>query len=106
MKLSEVKENYIFYTKIDLDGGDFVKLREPSTKELSELNSDGRSLESLTKLFPACLVDHSFIDEDGGKADPGKVFDELKGSGSLFTDIVTTWLQSVPFQERLKKKPK
>jgi hypothetical protein len=106
MKLNEMKDKYIFYTEIDLGGGDFVKLREPTMKEFNEINSSGRNLESLNKLFPACLADHSFTDEDGAKAAPGKVYDELKMSGSLFTEILAAWLEKIPFQQRLRKEPK
>jgi hypothetical protein len=106
MKLDEIKANYIYYTEIDLGGGDFVKLREPAMQELNELNSKGRSAESLAGLFPSCLVDHSFIDEDGGKAAPGRVYEELKESGSLFTEILSVWLEKIPFQHRLRKEPK
>jgi hypothetical protein len=66
MKTSDIQNTYIFRTRIDLDGGEYVTLREPSVKELDEMNGSGRDVAALTKLFPACLVDHSFTNEDGG----------------------------------------
>jgi hypothetical protein len=106
MKLSRVKNEYIFNTRIDLDGGDYITLREPSMRELNEINEAGRNVSSLSGLFPACLIDHSFTNEDGGKAKPTEVYEALKESGSLFTEILAQWLQNIPFQQRLRKERK
>jgi hypothetical protein len=106
MKLNEMKGKYVFCTTIDLGDGEFLKLREPTLQELNEINNSGRNVETLSSLFPACLVSHSFIDEDGAIAAPDKVYEELKMSGSLFTEIITAWLENVPFQHRLRKEPK
>jgi hypothetical protein len=103
MKLSDVKEKCVFYTKIDLGDGDFVKMRELNIQELAKLNDSEKKAEALTGLFPSCLVDHSFFDDDGNKASSLDVFTELKGSGSLFTEIIAAWLENIPFQQRLRK---
>jgi hypothetical protein len=51
-------------------------------------------------------VDHSFIDESGVRAAPDKVYEELKMRGALFTELIATWLEKIPFQHRLRKEPK
>jgi hypothetical protein len=107
MKLTDMKENFVFYTEITLDGGgSFVKLREPSIGELDSLNSasDNERITELAKLFPACLVDHSFEDDGGGKAGAKEVYAELKSSGTLFMEIIVKWMESLPFKSRLGSK--
>jgi hypothetical protein len=109
MKLNEMK-NYVFYTEIDLGDGNFVKLREPSIGELDEMNKakeEDRIME-LAKLFPLCLLNHSFSknDDESKRASSEEVYNELKKSGSLFMEIITTWMGSLPFSQRLKKEEK
>jgi hypothetical protein len=108
MNLKDVKEKYIFFTEIDLGDGDFVKLREPTIDELNGMNNaaEGDRIDELSKLFPACLVDHSFKNDDGGKSGNAEVYNTLKNSGSLFSEIISAWLASVPFSARLPKKQK
>jgi hypothetical protein len=109
MNLSEAKNKYIYFTKIDLDEENFVKLREPTLNELNELNEMNgykEKMEALSKMFPLCLVDHSFTNEDGSKANVKEVYDMLNESGSLLIDVLSTWIESTPFQSRLKKKQK
>jgi hypothetical protein len=104
MNLKEAEDKYIFYTLIDLPEGDFVKLREPNIAELENINNakDSNILKEVEKIFPKCLVDHSFTEGDE-KANSIDVCNFLKNSGSLFTEIIETWMQSVPFHSRLKK---
>ena len=55
MKLSELKQKYVFTCKITLDEetGEFIELREPSQKEIVTLSGDSNEmLKSLEKLFP------------------------------------------------------
>jgi hypothetical protein len=108
MKLSDAKNKYVLSTKIDLGDGDFVELREPTLKEVNEINrapEDGR-MDVIIGLSPDCLIDHSFEDDGGNKADCKVVCEALKESGSLFIAILTQWVESSPFQGRLGKKPK
>jgi hypothetical protein len=108
MKLGEINEKYVFSVEIDLGDGDFVKLREPTVGEFDGMNKveDEDRIGELSKLFPACLVDHSFTknDDDNKKAGREEVYNELKQSGSLFMEIITAWMDALPFQHRLKKK--
>lgn len=100
MKLSEAK--YIFTTRIELDDkGNFIELREPNSLELKDFGEDGKAnFELLKKLFPSCIVDHSFEDDDGKKAKPGDVAKVIAESGSLYTEIIQEWLNSIPFGKR------
>lgn len=107
MLLSQINQNYVFKTKIEIDEENFIELREPKQGEIISLSDDGtKNLEMLEKIFPACVIDSSFTKDDGEKASGIEIAKELKNSGSLFTDILTTWLQSIPFQSRLLKEAK
>jgi hypothetical protein len=105
MKLSEINNKYVFYTDIDLGDGEFVKLREPSIQELDGMNKvkDEERITELSKLFTPCLIDHSFKknDDDNKKASNEEVYKELRQSGSLFMEIITIWMEALPFNKRL-----
>jgi hypothetical protein len=108
MKLSDAKNKYLFSTEIDLGDGEFIKLREPSVKDIDGLNraEDQDRVLALGKLFPLCLVDHSFEQEDGRKSSNEEVYNMLKESSSLFMEIISTWMEAVPFRSRLQKERK
>lgn len=109
MKISEAKEHFIFTTRIDLndDGSEYVVLREPSTAEISGLGDDGeKNLEIMNKIFPNCIVESSFTTDSGEPADGKAIYNVLKDSSSLYTEIIETWMTSVPFKSRLSKKGK
>jgi hypothetical protein len=108
MKIGDINKNYVFSTEIKLDENEFIKLREPNINELENMNqaSEENRLNELGKLFPLCLVDHSFKknDDDNKKASNEEVYNELRKSSSLFLDIISIWFENIPFQSRLKKK--
>ena len=109
MKLSDFEKNYVFTTKIDLndDGTEFVELREPNQQEFSGFSEDGKkNLEVMEKIFPSCVIGSSFTDDEGNSVDGKTVYNTLKKSGSLLTEILSIWIQSIPFQSRLLKKQK
>jgi hypothetical protein len=110
MKLGDINNKYVFHTVVELEDGDFVKLREPAVGELDGMNKakDEDRIAELSKLFPLCLVDHSFVrnDDDSKKASCEEVYNELRKSGSLFLEIITAWMGSLPFNNRLKKEQK
>jgi hypothetical protein len=115
MKLSAAKEKYLFTTKIELDDGDYLVLREPTVEETQLFSASGGdekggggkdNIKALEKLFPKCLIDHTFTDDDGEKASGEEVYSLLRGSASLFADITDAWIKSIPFQSRVRKPPK
>jgi hypothetical protein len=130
MKLSEAKDKYLFTTKIYLDqienkkrddegnlvvtilpdeAGNYIVLREPTVQEIGVFSDDSKTnFAQLEKLFPKCLVDHSFYtDEDETqKAENGDVYAMLKESGSLFSELVGIWFKSIPFNSRIHKQEK
>jgi hypothetical protein len=108
MRLQDAKSKYVLSTKIDLNDGDFVELREPTLKEVNEINrapEDGK-MEVISGLFTACLINHTFEDDDGNKAANKDVCNTLKESGSLYLSILSEWVESAPFQQRLRKERK
>jgi hypothetical protein len=108
MRLKDMRQNYVFCAEIDLGDGEFVRLRELAVTELNDLNkvAQENQVDEMSKLFPKCLVAHSFTNEDGSPASNEDVYKQLRDSGSLFVEIITTWIASLPFNSRLKKEPK
>lgn len=109
MEIGNIKENFVFKTRIDLnDEGDFIELRELNMQEMRGMQmSDSdeaarKNIEYLESIFKDCLVDHSFT-ANGEKASKQDVYSELKKSGSLFLEVITAWLTSLPFSRRLNK---
>ena len=65
MLLSQINQNYVFKTKIEIDEENFIELREPKQGEIISLSDDGtKNLEMLEKIFPACVIDSSFTKDD------------------------------------------
>ena len=113
MELKDIGENYIFKTRIDLKNlegneDDYLILRELNMQEMHGLDKRegeealNKNLKYLENLFKDCLVEHSFTKE-GEPASKVEVYNELKKTGSLFMEILGTWLGSLPFSERLRK---
>lgn len=95
MKLN--KDNFIFTTKIDLPDGGYIVLREPTDDEIKNFSDDSKqNMEILRKIFPACIIEHNFDD-----ATAKEVADAIKQSGSLMVDIITKWINDIPFQKRI-----
>jgi hypothetical protein len=116
MKITEARRRYLFTTKIELpkdnpddinEESDFIELREPTLEEIQGFGDDDKkNTETLKKLFPVCLVNHSFINDDGTKTTTIDVYNFLKDSSSLYSEIVEAWFKSIPFSQRLKKQQK
>ena len=107
MKLSELQNKFIFKTRIDLGDGDYIVLREPNTAEFSELGEDEKkNMKVMEKIFPNCIVETSITKDDGSFATGKEICDVLKASGSVFTEVLGAWIQSIPFNSRLNPKEK
>lgn len=108
MKICEARKKYIFSTKIELDGGEFVELREPNMKEFQQFSEDGtKNLDILGKIFPACVISSSYTDDDGVTAATGQQLKDLfSDSSTTFTDILQRWFEACPFQSNKKKDKK
>lgn len=107
MKLSDFGKKCVFTTKVELDDDNYIIMREPSKDEVLTLSDDpDKQIETFGKLLPSCIIDSTFENDDGTKANGEQICAILSCSGSLYTDVVKTWLESLPFQSRLKKKEK
>ena len=51
-------------------------------------------MQQAEKIFPQCVVDSSFEKESGVKLSGREVYDIVKKSSSLFTEILHVWLSS------------
>ncbi len=101
MDIKSLKKEFIFETRINLnDTEEYIVLREPTTLELREFGKDEeKNLDVLIRIFPECLVEHSFTDGDK-PANNKVVAEQLKNSGTLFVDIIGVWMESLPFKKK------
>ena len=107
MKLSELQNKFIFKTRIDLGDGDYIVLREPNTAEIAEMSEDEKkNMKVMEKILPNCIVETSITKDDGSFATGKEICDVLKESGSVFTEVLGIWIQSIPFNSRLNPKEK
>ncbi len=119
MKLSKMQE-YVFKTKIelpcmededvDVESKDYIILRELNMQEMNGIDTrdtpeaDMKNMQHLQNIFPDCLVEHTFTKNDSDELLAKKeVYNNLKKSGTLFQEIILTWLTSLPFSKRLNK---
>ena len=103
MKLAN--SNFVFTTKISIDAENFLEVREPTMTEFQEFPTDAkaadysaRMFKAARKILPRCIVDSSFEDENGEKANGAAVWAEIEKSASLSTRVVNDWLASIPFR--------
>lgn len=107
MKLSELQNKFIFKTRIDLDDEDYIVLREPNTAEIAEMSEDEKkNMKVMEKILPNCIVETSITKDDGSFATGKEICEVLKESGSMFTEVLSKWIQSIPFQSRTPKQEK
>jgi hypothetical protein len=110
MNISAARNKYLFTTEIKIpneeeEQPEFIVLREPSIAEINNFPDDKRKMiAELSNLFPKCLIDHSYTNDDDTKSKNQEVYTMLCASGSLFTDIIKAWFDSIPFHSRLGKK--
>ena len=93
--------NFIFKTKVKIGENDFVVLREPTTAEFQKAGFDengSNNLVQLAKLFPLCVVESSFENEEGKPATGKEIYDLLEPSASTMTNVLMSWFSKIPFQ--------
>src|SRR5574344_1184579 len=109
MEITDFKKKALFTQRIDLsdameESNTFIELRELTITELASLGEDGKkNLEALDKIMPQLIIDSSFTN-NGDKATGQEVTTILRGTGSLYTEILETFMQKIPFSARLKSK--
>ena len=107
MKLSELQNKFIFKTRIDLDDEDYIVLREPNTAEIAEMSEDEKkNMKVMEKILPNCIIETSITKDDGSFATGKEICEILKASGSMFSEVLGAWIQSIPFNSRLNPKEK
>lgn len=99
MKLSQASKSFVFKTKIKIDADSWVELREPTLIEFKKFNEDAQSnIEVARKLFPLCIVDSNFEDDDGNKATGQQIWQVIEPSASTASRVINEWLSSIPFR--------
>lgn len=107
MMLQEISAKFVHKTTVEFPEGEFIVLREPAQNEIVSLSDDTeKDMKLFADIMPKCIIDSSFTDENGEKATGEEIVAELKKSGSLFNEVLATWLNDIPFQLRLRKKAK
>lgn len=105
MDISEMEKSFLFTTKFEFEdeGNNFIVLREPTTLEMKELaDSTKNSTEILIKIFPGCIIEHSFTKQVEGQtvlANGKEVTNILVKMGTLFTRISNQWVESLPLKK-------
>ena len=103
IKLSEKK--FVFTTKLNVDDELWVELREPTLIEFKKFSDDGMAnLEAARKLFPSCIIDSNFENDEGEKATGEQIWKLVEPSASLASRIINEWLESIPFRFKEDRK--
>jgi outer membrane protein assembly factor BamA len=111
MKISQARKRYLFTTKIELPKeadetiADYVVLRELTVQEMQQFSQEKEkeNIKLLEKLFSDCMVEHSFVEDDETPTPNQEVYNFLKESGTLFTEMLDIWFNSIPFKSRIRK---
>ncbi len=97
IKLSEKK--FVFTTKLNVDDELWVELREPTLIEFKKFSDDGMAnLEAARKLFPSCIIDSNFENDEGEKLTGEQIWKLIEPSASLASRLINEWLESIPFR--------
>lgn len=99
IKLTDASKNFVFKIRIQIDKDAWVELREPTLIEFKKFGEDAQSnIEAARKLFPLCIVDSNFEDEDGNKATGQQIWSVIEPSASTASHVINEWLSSIPFR--------
>lgn len=115
----EIEQTYLFSKKVEFSIGDseteYVELREFNMEQAKQFQQaakiSGEDMDAVAALnkaeefFPSCVVDSSFVHENGDKLTGKEVYNYLKKSSQLFQLILQTWLKNddSPFHLANKK---
>lgn len=111
MNINDAKKEYIEKTKFDIGEisgienlkGQYIVLREPTEDELVDAPKDDEKKITnylLNNVLPACLIEHSFEDDEQKPANKKAVIELLKTSSKKTTIILRDWMDKHFFQEK------
>lgn len=99
IKLSDASKRFLFKTRIQIDKDSWVELREPSLIEFKKFGEDAQgNIEAARRLFPLCIVDSNFEDDDGNKATGAQIWAAIEPSASTASRVINEWLTAIPFR--------
>ena len=107
MRISEAQEG-MFSVKIEIGqyfgvkpNEAWIKMRETNEKESFAFTQNSEeNVKLLRKIWPDCIIDHNFVDDDDDPASLEKVINLLKKSGDCITYICERWMQENPMVKR------
>lgn len=122
----EMEESFLFTKKIVFtfnDSEEFIEMREFNMEQSKQFQlaskpkiENGEIVEvdsfatfsKAEEFFPSCVVNSSFVKEDGTQLSGKELYNFLKKSSSLFQEILHAWLEKgdSPFQFQNKKETK
>ena len=82
--------------------GAYIELRElnaPEQARVQEAQAEGMQ-GALTEVLRDAIVDHNLYREEGKKASSDEVAEILKTSGTIFTHVLSEWVQHLPLAKR------
>lgn len=99
MKLSQASKSFVFKTKIQIDADSWVELREPTLIEFKKFGENAQTnIDIARKLFPICIVNSNFEDDDGNKVSGQQIWEVIEPSASTASRVINEWLSSIPFR--------
>lgn len=116
MKLSDLEKQWIIQKRFDFYDknekvieGAYIILREPTEDEISNAPDDAKKQNKylLNNVIPACLIEHSFEDEEGNPANKNEVMSLIKKSGGKTFKILKEWMNDcmgIEIKEEEEKK--
>lgn len=84
----------------DFYGESWVELREPTQAEAVRLGDPLKDPKAADEVIPGCIVGHNFHHADEREASAREVWDLIRGSATLYSHVVQTWLRSIPLVRR------
>lgn len=122
----EMEESFLFTKRIVFtfnDEEEFIEMREFNMEQSKQFQlaskpkiENGEIVEvdsfatfsKAEEFFPSCVVNSSFVKEDGTQLSGKELYNFLKKSSSLFQEILHAWLEKgdSPFQFQNKKETK
>ena len=82
----------------------YVVMREPTAIEIKDLGENTKeNVEVFSKIFPACIIEHNFTDDEENKVDNKKAASVIQKSASCFYYVINGWSSELPLAKASRK---
>jgi hypothetical protein len=112
VRISEARSVGLFRVRVNIgrsfgveDEAEYIVLREPTNDERQQyLVGEQKDVENRAKgLLPKCIVESSFVDDDGKPAsadDVAAFICDAGQSATRYAHVIKTWLEALPLESR------